>query len=115
MPAVGSSSRRKWDSTASAVAISSERWSPWESSRAVIDLKPEPDAVEQGRRAAPDVLGVGAPELRVASFTADSASVRFARDDSSQNRFVCWNERPRPLLTSRHGAAPVMSSPSITT
>ena len=27
-------------------------------------------------------------------------------EDSSQKRFVCWNERPMPRLTSRHGAVP---------
>ena len=32
--------------------------------------------------------------------------VTFVSAESSQNRFVCWNERPTPRLTSFHGAAP---------
>src|SRR5438309_1063109 len=114
-PASGSSSSSSLGRVASAMAISSSRWSPCDRFAASVPAcSARPTA--RSRRAASAAASVrrvlSASIAKRRGCLACTASRTFSNTLSDWKTLMIWNERDTPRATTRCGGSPVMTAPS---
>src|SRR5437588_2571725 len=119
IPAAGSSRSRSRGSVASALAISSRRWSPYGSAPAGSCARgPSPTRSSSSRARvrtrASSVRWAGAaspPSSRVARVRRCRPMTTFSRADIPRNRRMFWKGRAMPRAVMRSGRSPPVGSP----